>query len=45
MLTGLIPISVYGLLLRAIAFAWYVKEARGEEMNWDKTENTGKVYG
>ncbi len=33
----------YGPLLCAITFASYVKELRGAEMTWDKTEKTGKV--
>ena len=33
----------YGSLLCACTFASYVKELRGAEMVWDKTEKTGKV--
>lgn len=33
----------YGPLLCACTFASYVKELRGAEMTWDKTEKTGKV--
>jgi hypothetical protein len=33
----------YGSLLCACTFASYVKELRGAEMTWDKTEKTGKV--
>lgn len=33
----------YGPLLCAITAAAYVKEARGAEMRWDKTEKTGAV--
>ena len=33
----------YGPLLCACTFASYVKELRGAEMKWDKTEKTGKV--
>jgi cellulose synthase/poly-beta-1,6-N-acetylglucosamine synthase-like glycosyltransferase len=33
----------YGSLLCACTFASYVKELRGAEMKWDKTEKTGKV--
>lgn len=33
----------YGPLLCACTFAAYVKELRGAEMKWDKTEKTGKV--
>ncbi|MEM7091793.1 MAG: glycosyltransferase [Actinomycetota bacterium] len=33
----------YGPLLCAITFASYVKEARGAEMAWDKTEKSGKM--
>jgi cellulose synthase/poly-beta-1,6-N-acetylglucosamine synthase-like glycosyltransferase len=33
----------YGSLLCACTFAAYVKELRGAEMTWDKTEKTGKV--
>ena len=33
----------YGPLLCAVTFASYVKELRGADMTWDKTEKTGKV--
>ncbi len=33
----------YGPLLCAITAAAYVKEARGAEMRWDKTEKVGAV--
>jgi cellulose synthase/poly-beta-1,6-N-acetylglucosamine synthase-like glycosyltransferase len=33
----------YGSLLCACTFASYVKELRGADMSWDKTEKTGKV--
>lgn len=33
----------YGALLCSITFTSYVKELRGAEMKWDKTEKTGKV--
>jgi cellulose synthase/poly-beta-1,6-N-acetylglucosamine synthase-like glycosyltransferase len=33
----------YGSLLCACTFASYVKELRGAEMKWDKTEKTGKM--
>ncbi|MDQ2814066.1 MAG: glycosyltransferase family 2 protein [Actinomycetota bacterium] len=33
----------YGSLLCACTFASYVKELRGAEMTWDKTEKTGKM--
>lgn len=33
----------YGSLLCACTFTSYVKELRGAEMKWDKTEKTGKV--
>lgn len=36
-------IAGYGPLLCAVTFTSYVKEARGAEMKWDKTEKTGKV--
>ena len=39
----LVYISGYGPLLCAIMFTSYIKEARGAEMTWDKTEKTGKV--
>jgi cellulose synthase/poly-beta-1,6-N-acetylglucosamine synthase-like glycosyltransferase len=33
----------YGPLLCAVTFTSYLKELRGAEMTWDKTEKTGKV--
>lgn len=33
----------YGSFLCAVTFGSYVKELRGAEMKWDKTEKTGKV--
>ncbi|OWY60442.1 hypothetical protein B7486_69170 [cyanobacterium TDX16] len=33
----------FGPLLCAITFTAYVKELRGAEQVWDKTEKTGKV--
>ena len=33
----------YGSLLCACTFASYVKELRGADMTWDKTEKTGKM--
>jgi hypothetical protein len=39
----LLQIAGYGPLLCAVTFAAYVKEARGAEMKWDKTEKTGAV--
>ena len=39
----LVYIAGYGSLLCACTFAAYVKELRGAEMKWDKTEKTGKV--
>jgi cellulose synthase/poly-beta-1,6-N-acetylglucosamine synthase-like glycosyltransferase len=33
----------YGAVLCAISFTSYVKELRGAEMKWDKTEKTGTV--
>jgi cellulose synthase/poly-beta-1,6-N-acetylglucosamine synthase-like glycosyltransferase len=33
----------YGAFLCAVTFAAYVKELRGAEMKWDKTEKTGKI--
>lgn len=35
--------SGFGSLLSAITFASWVKEARGEESKWEKTEKTGQV--
>ncbi len=41
------PVFIYiagnGPLLCACTFASYIKELRGAEMTWDKTEKTGKV--
>jgi len=39
----IVYIGGYGPLLCAITFAAYLKEARGAEMRWDKTEKTGRV--
>lgn len=39
----LLYIGGYGPLLCAITLAAYVKELRGAEAHWDKTEKTGKV--
>jgi cellulose synthase/poly-beta-1,6-N-acetylglucosamine synthase-like glycosyltransferase len=39
----LIFIAGYGSLLCAVTFAAYIKEARGADASWDKTEKTGKV--
>jgi cellulose synthase/poly-beta-1,6-N-acetylglucosamine synthase-like glycosyltransferase len=41
--TVFIYLAGYGPLLCACTFASYVKELRGAEMTWDKTEKTGKV--
>jgi len=41
--TVLVYLVGYGPLLCACTFASYVKELRGAEMKWDKTEKTGKV--
>ncbi|HEX3387966.1 MAG TPA: glycosyltransferase family 2 protein, partial [Streptosporangiaceae bacterium] len=38
-----IYIAGYGPLLCACTFVSYIKELRGAEMTWDKTEKTGKV--
>ena len=38
-----IYIAGYGPLLCACTFTSYLKELRGAEMTWDKTEKTGKV--
>lgn len=35
--------SGFGSLLSAITFASWIKEARGAEMKWEKTEKTGQV--
>jgi cellulose synthase/poly-beta-1,6-N-acetylglucosamine synthase-like glycosyltransferase len=40
---ALLYIGGYGPLLCAIALAAYIKELRGAEAVWDKTEKTGKV--
>ena len=42
---GMVQFSGYGALLCAITFTSYVKELRGAEMKWEKTEKTGKVVG
>jgi len=42
---AMIYVCGYGPLLCAITFTAYVKEARGAEMKWDKTEKSGKVLG
>ncbi|HEY0933529.1 MAG TPA: glycosyltransferase family 2 protein, partial [Trebonia sp.] len=39
----LLYLAGYGSLLCACTFASYVKELRGAEMSWDKTEKTGTV--
>jgi glycosyltransferase involved in cell wall biosynthesis len=39
----LLYLAGYGSLLCACTFAAYIKELRGAEMSWDKTEKTGKV--
>jgi cellulose synthase/poly-beta-1,6-N-acetylglucosamine synthase-like glycosyltransferase len=39
----LIYTAGYGSLLCACTFTSYIKELRGAEMKWDKTEKTGKV--
>jgi glycosyltransferase involved in cell wall biosynthesis len=39
----LIYTSGFGSLLSAITFSAWVKEARGAEAKWDKTEKTGQV--
>jgi hypothetical protein len=39
----LIYIVGYGSLLCACTFVSYIKELRGAEMKWDKTEKTGKM--
>jgi hypothetical protein len=41
--TVLVYIVGYGPLLCACTFTSYIKELRGAEMKWDKTEKTGKV--
>jgi hypothetical protein len=38
-----IYIAGYGPLLCACTFASYLKELRGADMTWEKTEKTGKV--
>jgi len=40
---ALVYLVGYGPLLCAVTFSSYVKELRGAEMKWDKTEKTGKV--
>jgi hypothetical protein len=35
--------SGFGSLLSAITFTAWIKEAKGEESKWDKTEKTGQV--
>ena len=40
---ALIYAAGFGSLLSAITFASWVKEARGEETKWEKTEKTGQV--
>jgi cellulose synthase/poly-beta-1,6-N-acetylglucosamine synthase-like glycosyltransferase len=42
---AMVYVCGYGPLLCAITFTAYVKEARGAEMKWDKTEKSGKVVG
>jgi cellulose synthase/poly-beta-1,6-N-acetylglucosamine synthase-like glycosyltransferase len=39
----LIYLAGYGSLLCAVTFAAYLKQLRGADMTWDKTEKTGKV--
>ena len=39
----LIYLAGYGSLLCAVTFAAFVKQLRGADMKWDKTEKTGKV--
>jgi cellulose synthase/poly-beta-1,6-N-acetylglucosamine synthase-like glycosyltransferase len=39
----LIYLAGYGSLLCAVTFAAYVKEIRGADATWDKTEKSGKV--
>jgi cellulose synthase/poly-beta-1,6-N-acetylglucosamine synthase-like glycosyltransferase len=39
----IIYIAGYGSLLCAVTFGAYVKELRGAEASWDKTEKTGRV--
>jgi hypothetical protein len=39
----LLYLAGYGALLCAITLAAYVKEIRGAESTWDKTEKTGKM--
>ncbi len=43
LIAPLVYLVGYGPLLCAITAAAYVKEARGAEMRWDKTEKTGAV--
>ncbi|MDH3422194.1 MAG: glycosyltransferase family 2 protein, partial [Gemmatimonadota bacterium] len=40
---SLLYVGGYGAFLCAVTFGAYVKELRGAEMKWDKTEKTGKV--
>ena len=39
----LIYLAGYGSLLCAVTFAAFVKQLRGADVTWDKTEKTGKV--
>lgn len=39
----LIYLAGYGALLCAVTFAAFVKQLRGADVTWDKTEKTGKV--
>jgi cellulose synthase/poly-beta-1,6-N-acetylglucosamine synthase-like glycosyltransferase len=39
----LIYLAGYGSLLCAVTFAAFVKQLRGADVKWDKTEKTGKV--
>jgi cellulose synthase/poly-beta-1,6-N-acetylglucosamine synthase-like glycosyltransferase len=39
----LIYLAGYGSLLCAVTFAAYVKQLRGADVKWDKTEKTGKM--
>jgi cellulose synthase/poly-beta-1,6-N-acetylglucosamine synthase-like glycosyltransferase len=39
----LIYLAGYGSLLCAVTFAAYIKQLRGADVTWDKTEKTGKV--
>jgi cellulose synthase/poly-beta-1,6-N-acetylglucosamine synthase-like glycosyltransferase len=40
---ALIYLTGYGSLLCAVTFTAYLKELRGADASWDKTEKTGKV--